>query len=93
MTYDKSELIEFHPPKGVVPEDTEVGGMFELVSTYRLKPGGEICLVMIGDHKMPGYEEGEYEEHMKGERKGYGDYMDSMHKAMSEGNPGMEGGY
>lgn len=91
-----SERVEFEAPKGVVPEDIEAGDTFDLVSTYRLKDNGEICLIQIGDTKMPGYEKDEYEESTKGKnRQGYGDLVGSMHSAMSQGadNPGMGGGY
>lgn len=93
-----SERVEFKPPKGVVPEDVEKGDTFDLVSTYRLKDNGEICLIQIGDTKMPGYEEGEYESKEKTNRKSYGDVVDSMHAALGAeaeggGNPGMAGGY
>jgi len=47
--------IEFTPPKGVVPEGVSAGEEFDAVSTFRVKDGGEICLVQIGDVKMPGY--------------------------------------
>lgn len=98
MRYDKGELIEFDPPKGVVPEDIHPGDTFDLVSTYRLKESGDICLVMIGDAKMTGYDEGEYEDESKERRKDYGDVMSSMHSAMSDqgggpGNTDTGGGY
>jgi hypothetical protein len=89
------ERVEFTPPKGVVPEDIKKGDTFDLVSTYRLKDDGEICLIQIGDTKMPGYEEGEYESKTKADRQSYGDVVDSMHASMAAGgeggNPG--GGY
>ena len=87
-----SERIEFKPPKGVVPEDVTAGDTFDLVSTYRLKPNGEICLIQIGDHKMEGYEEDEYKDKSGGKRESYGNVMQSMQSAMGGGNPG-EGGY
>ena len=64
-----ADLIEFKPPKGVVPEDVGKGDTFDLVSTYRLKDNGEICLIQIGDHKMPGYDEDECEHEEKGNRE------------------------
>jgi len=93
--------VEFKPPKGVVPEDIKKGDTFDLVSTYRLKDNGQICLIQIGDAKMPGYEEDQYEHEEKEHREGYGNVMDSMHAAMAGGadggaagtNPGMGGGY
>jgi len=89
-----SERVEFKAPKGVVPEDVQSGDTFDLVSTYRLKDNGEICLIQIGDTKMPGYEEDNYKEDTKGkDRKSYGDVMASMHSAMGQegGNPAGEG--
>jgi len=92
-----AERVEFKAPKGVVPEDVKPGDTFDLVSTYRLKPNGEICLTQIGDTKMPGYEEDEYEHKEAEHREGYGDVMQSMHSAMSNagGGPGNTdtGGY
>lgn len=92
------ERVEFEAPKGVVPEDIQPGDTFDLVSTYRLKDSGEICLIQIGDVKMPGYDEGDYESKSSTHRKGYGDMMDSMHSAMSSqgggpGNTDTGGGY
>jgi hypothetical protein len=84
--------VEFKPPKGVVPEDIQVGDTFDLVSTYELQSNGEVCLVQMGDVKMPGYDEGEYKRKKTKDRESYGSVMDSMHSAMSEtDNPG--GGY
>ena len=51
----KAKLVEFQPPPGVVPEGASVGDEFDLVTTYRIKPGGTICLVQAGDIKFPGY--------------------------------------
>ncbi len=47
--------IEFTPPAGVVPEGTKAGEEFDLVSTFRVKPDGDVCLIQMGDEKMPGY--------------------------------------
>jgi hypothetical protein len=81
------DRVEFKPPKGVIPDDVASGDTFDLVSTYRLKGSGEICLIQIGDMKMPGYDEDKYQEQTKTQnRKSYGDVMQSMHSAMSEGN-------
>jgi hypothetical protein len=88
----KEDRVEFQAPKGVIPEDIETGDTFDLVSTYRLKPGGEICLVQMGDVKMPGYDEDEYEDKNKETRAGYGNVMDSMHSAMGSGDGGDAGG-
>lgn len=90
-----AERVEFKPPKGVIPDDVSTGDTFDLVSTYRLKGSGEICLIQIGDTKMPGYDEDEYEEQTNGQnRKSYADVMSSMQSTMSEGNsmPGSDAG-
>ena len=90
-----SDRVEFKPPKGVVPEDVQAGDTFDLVSTYRVKDNGEICLVQIGDTKMEGYDEDEYKEKSQKTRQDYGEVMSAMHTAMSEGgtDPGSGGGY
>jgi len=82
------ERVEFKAPKGVVPEDVKSGDTFDLVSTYRLKPNGDICLVQIGDTKMPGYVKDEYDNKEQEHREDYGDVMQSMHSAMSSGGGG-----
>lgn len=49
--------IEFKIPAGLtVPEGTEAGGQWQEMATFRLKKNGQMCLVAIGEHKMPGYE-------------------------------------
>lgn len=48
--------IEFKPPPGLVPEGSEDGTEFEEVATFRVKANGDICLVAIGEHQMPGYD-------------------------------------
>lgn len=86
-----SERIEFKPPQGVVPEDVTAGDTFDLVTTYRVKSNGEICLVQMGDVKMPGYEKDEYDSKPDEHREAYGSVMDSMHSAM--GSPETGAGY
>lgn len=52
-----SKRIEFKIPEGfTVPEGTEAGGQFQEMATFQLKKNGTMCLVAIGEHKMPGYE-------------------------------------
>lgn len=88
-----SDRVEFKPPKGVVPEDVSSGDTFDLVTTYRLKPSGEICVIQIGDQKMPGYDEDQYEQEGKNKnRQSYADVMGSMQSVMSEGGQGGAGG-
>lgn len=52
-----TKRVEFKAPDGVVPEGTMAGEEFDAVSTYRVKDNGTICLVMLGDTKMPGYDD------------------------------------
>lgn len=60
--------IEFKPPSGLVPEGAEEGAEFEEVSTFRVKKNGDVCLVAIGEHQMPGYDG--KDSHDYGERAG-----------------------
>lgn len=51
------KAVEFTPPKGFVgPEGKESGDTFESMATFKIKSNGRMCLVAIGDHKMPGYD-------------------------------------
>lgn len=49
--------VEFQPPAGAVPEGLSVGDEFDLVCSFRVKPSGQICLIQLGEIKMPGYSE------------------------------------
>lgn len=71
--FKSMKRIEFTPPAGVVPEGTKAGEDFDLVSTFRVKNDGQICLVQVGDVKLPGYSD-------KAD-KGRASYADE-HKAM-----------
>lgn len=52
------KLVEFSPPEGLaVPEGKTEGDTFESMATFRIKKNGKMCLVAIGDLKMPGYED------------------------------------
>ncbi len=52
--------VEFKPPKGMaLPEGKVRGDRFESMATFQIKGNGDICLVAIGDAKMPGYEDKE----------------------------------
>jgi hypothetical protein len=48
--------VTFKPPQGVVPEGTQVGDTFDLVSTFRLESNGNVCLTIMGETKMAGYD-------------------------------------
>lgn len=54
--------VEFTAPAGfAVPEGTEPGKEFEAMATFQVKKDGRLCLVAIGDHKMPGYSDNDDE--------------------------------
>lgn len=56
----KMKRVEFTPPEGFrVPEGTQPTDTFEAMATFQLKKDGRMCLVAVGDHKMPGYKDGE----------------------------------
>ncbi len=75
--------IEFTAPDGVVPEGTKAGEEFDLVCTLRVKSDGQVCLVQVGDTKMPGYSD-------KDEPKGKQSYADE-HAAMTGAGNGNGG--
>jgi hypothetical protein len=62
--------VEFQPPKGAVPEGHEAGEDFDMVCTFRVKDNGSCCLVVMGETKMPGYDDkakpADYREYSKG---------------------------
>lgn len=50
--------VEFQPPKGMqMPEGKGKGERFESMATFQIKANGDLCLVAIGESKMPGYED------------------------------------
>lgn len=54
------KAIEFTAPKGLsVPEGKGGGQNFDMLATFRAKSNGRMCLVAIGDYKMPGYDQAE----------------------------------
>lgn len=76
----QGKLVEFKPPEGfVLPEGVGSGGEFDMVSTFRVKPDGNICLIQLGDTKMPGYSDKDMPMH----KEGYGGYARGMMKEMS----------
>ena len=78
--------IEFKPPAGVVPEGTKAGEEFDLVSTFRVKSNGDVCLVQIGDTKLPGYSD-------KDQPKGKPSYADEHEAMMGAGGGQTQTGY
>lgn len=82
-----ADKVEFPAPKGfVLPEGAEPGQDFDLVCTLRTKENGNICLVQLGDVKMPGYDNREGET----KKQDYSDYVASMRSQMSAGAEGGE---
>jgi len=69
-----ADKIKFKPPQGVVPETVQEDQHFDLVCTFRVE-GSEVCLVQMGDVKMPGYLEHDEKE---GKKPKYGDYARMM---------------
>lgn len=86
--HSKSDRVEFRPPKDfTVPEGTEAKGEFDLVCSFRVKPDGMICLTMLGDTKMPGYDGKEEEAEETKSRPDYKQYAQSMTDEMGAPNP------
>jgi hypothetical protein len=79
--------IEFEPLPNSVPEGTQVGGEFDLVTTYRLEESGRVCIVQMGEVKS------DYDE--KGEksmiRPGMDDEIQAMQSSMSQGDMSQAG--
>lgn len=68
--------MEFPIPEGfALPEGVGPGKEFDVVSTFRVKDNGEICLVVLGDSKMPGYDEKSSERET---RPSYAEFAKSM---------------
>lgn len=50
--------VEFPAPRGfATPEGKSSGDRFESMATFQIKKNGDLCLVAVGDYKMPGYED------------------------------------
>jgi hypothetical protein len=82
--------VEFTPPKEfVAPAGTEAGKQFDLVCTFESKQGGTLCLVQLGDTKMPGYDGKDNES--KPDYKQYAQAMTQQPEPAPAGQPGMEG--
>lgn len=76
----RTKKIEFQAPEGLaIPEGTGPNEDFDMVATFRVKPGGTLCLVQIGDVKLPGYDDSE-----RG-MPSYADETQAMHSAANGG--------
>lgn len=61
-----SQKIEFPPPKGFVPPESD-GPEWEMVCSFTTDPDtGKICLKKLGDTPMPDYDEGQKPESKPG---------------------------
>lgn len=80
---DDSKKIEFMPPQDFsIPEGTEDGDMFDVVCSFQLN-GNKICLKMLGDAKMPGYDD---KGNGKETKPDYSGYANGMQSQMNGGN-------
>jgi hypothetical protein len=53
-----NQRVEFRPPKNwQPPESVEPGNDFDMVCSFRSTPDGSLCMTMLGDTKMPGYDD------------------------------------
>jgi len=77
------QKVSFRPPPGAVPEGTALGEDFDLVCTFRVEQGGQVCLTLMGDHKMPGTSEGAYKHEPKPSYTGEAQAMQQMSTASS----------
>lgn len=76
-----TKKVEFPVPRGFqTPEGMQKGSRFDAVCTFEVKDG-TLCMVMLGETPMPGYDKGGEQNHPKPD---YGEYSKSMPQ------PGME---
>jgi hypothetical protein len=53
-----SKPIEFKIPGAFqIPEGVAAGQDFEAMATFQVKKGGRLCLLAVGEHPLPGYED------------------------------------
>lgn len=77
----KTKRVEFALPDNFsVPEGMTAGEDFDVVCTLRLKPDGSVCLVMLGDTQMPGYND------VKGVSNDRPDYSGAAKQMAGSGN-------
>ncbi len=72
-----AKLVEFMPPKDWAPPET-TGEEFDQVCTFRKKPDGQICLIMLGDTKMAGYDKNEAPHDESAENPNHRSYAKDM---------------
>lgn len=77
-----TQQVEFKPPKGFIPPQANETGEFDLVCTFRSKPGGTICLTQLGDTKMPGY--GQSQTEKVESKPDYSQYSQGIAQAMPQ---------
>lgn len=82
-----TQKVTFTPPMGAVPEGTGQGQDFDLVCTFRLEAGGKVCLTVMGEHRMPGYDKGKPEE-----RPSYRQEAQAIQSTAPTPGPDMQGG-
>jgi hypothetical protein len=79
----RSKRVEFTPPPEFsMPEGVTSGEDFDAVCTFRIGMNGAVCLVQMGDAKMPGYDGS-----LKESKPGYEDYAKGM--TATSGNTGQ----
>lgn len=70
--------VEFTPPQDFsIPEGTEDGDTFDVVCTFKLN-GSKICMTMLGDADMPGYDNNGDGKETKPDYSGYAQGMQSQ---------------
>lgn len=54
-SHNKGDYVEFVPPKGWMPPESsgDDSGEFDLVCTFKVKPGPKLCMTKLGDTPMP----------------------------------------
>jgi|SRR5690348_2372437 len=88
MESNNKKRVEFTPPKEfTLPETAMQSGEFDLVCSFHVKPDGKICLVKLGETKMPGYDKEEREEENE-HRPDYGELTRGIQEGMN-----MDGGH
>ncbi len=77
-----TQKVEFVPPPSFSPPEGSNDGEFDIVCTFRTK-GNKICLVELGDTKMPGYDDSEDDSSSKPNYAGYAQDMQQTQQGES----------